>query len=73
MPEIEQLQNRLAELVSEVNGLRIQNRELVTEIRIRDGIISDLQNKLAALEDENTTLRIYYKEWCQEHRPAAEV
>lgn len=32
--------------------LQRQNRELVTEIKIKEGVISDLQNRLAALEDE---------------------
>lgn len=37
-------------LRGEREALLHQNRELVTEIRIRDGMISDLQNRLAALE-----------------------
>lgn len=33
-----------------LDALAEQNRELVTEIKIRDGMISDLQSRLAALE-----------------------
>jgi hypothetical protein len=51
----------------EIDRFRRQNRELVTEIKIRDGLISDLQNRLAALEEENATLRLFYKDWCQGH------
>jgi hypothetical protein len=51
----------------ETDRLHCQNRELITELKIRDGVISDLQNRIAALEDENKTLRLYYKDWCQGH------
>jgi hypothetical protein len=58
----------------EIDRLRRQNRELVTEIKIRDGVISGLQNTLAALETtlaaleaENATLRLYHKDWCEGH------
>jgi capsid protein len=36
---------------TELKALRDQNRELVTEIRIRDGIITQLQERLAAHEN----------------------
>lgn len=38
------------DLCDEIEALRRQNRELVTEIKIRDGVISDLQNRLAAYQ-----------------------
>lgn len=41
----------LLRLEAENERLRRQNRELVTEIKVRDGLVSDLQNRLAALED----------------------
>lgn len=35
---------------AEIERLRSQNRELVTELKIRDGVISDLQNRPVAPE-----------------------
>lgn len=43
-----QLLQRIGELMAEADGLRAQGRELVTEIKIRDGVISDLQSQLSA-------------------------
>ena len=60
-------EKRMTDLECACAALQTQNRELVTELRIRDGVISDLQNTLATLEAQNATLRLYYKDWCEGH------
>lgn len=39
-----------AELRAEIEALRYQNRELVTELKIRDDVIGDLQNRLISAD-----------------------
>lgn len=52
-------------IAAETDRLLGQNRELTTEIKIRDGMISDLLNRVAVLEDQNAALRFCLRDWGQ--------
>ena len=54
---------QIAPLATECLALRAQAKELILEIGVRDGMISDLQNRAAELEAALKDVRIDFEMW----------